>query len=411
MRKHDLRGLLPSPAMEIRTRAARRADLPDVYRVLDAAFTDAPVQLFIDQTEGDSTLKMRHVRVAEVDGRIAAHVRIFDRRIMIRGVPVRAGGLGSVASMPDARGLQLPTRLLRDAIDVMMRDGTAVSFLYTGIPAFYERLGWRVVREPQLDADAHEAAALPPKRRHRVRRIEDAAVPSLLAIYRRATASTTGAIVRTARTWHDAQQWLGEDPAGCLIAEARGRPVAYLRARSRDYGYNLLEAEHLPGHADAIPLLVARAAKRAMQLRQHLTTYAAADSPLAATLRTLPSTRETTDVRYPMMMRIVSLDALIEALLPRLIELTRANPGRSFTLGLRADGDQSLTLDVGSRSVRTRRRGSPQFTLDEDTTLDAVLGQLRASDLVRPRPPADVRRRIDALFPETALHFWNSDRI
>ena len=33
-------------------RAARRSDLPAVYRLLDSAFTDAPSRLFIDQTEG-----------------------------------------------------------------------------------------------------------------------------------------------------------------------------------------------------------------------------------------------------------------------------------------------------------------------------------------------------------------------
>jgi predicted acetyltransferase len=397
--------------MPILTRAARRADLADVYRVLDAAFTDAPLQLFVDQTEGDSTLKMRHVRVAEVDGHVSAHVRIFDRRMMIRGVPVPAGGIGSVASMPGARGLQLPTQLLRDAIDVMTRERFAVSFLYTGIPAFYERLGWRIVREPQLDSDARDAAAIAPDSRYHVRRIEDADIPALLRIYRRAISETTGAIARTQRTWRDAQQWLGEDPVGCLVAEADGGTVAYLRARSRPYGYNLLEAEHLPGHEPAIAALVARAAKRAVALNQHLTTYAAADSALAATLRSLPSTRETNDVEHPMMMRIVALDGLVEAVLPRLKDRARLHEGPAFALGLRAHGGQSLTLDVGVRSVRARRNAARPFTLDEDATLDAMLGQRRASDLARPRPPVAVRRRIDALLPETPLHFWNSDRI
>lgn len=396
--------------MSIIVRAARRSDLPAVYRVLQSAFTGTPIQLFIDQTEGDSTLRMRHIRVAEIDWRIAAHVRVFSRRMLIRGVPVRAGGIGSVASAPDARGLGLPSALLHDAIDVMARERIAVSFLYTGIPAFYERLGWRIVREPVFNANAMEVAQVPRERGYRIRRIEDEDVPALLLIYRRATAGTTGAIVRTAATWRDALRWLGEDGAGCLLAESGGRPVAYLRARSRDHDYTLLEAEHERGHEAAVAWLVAQAARRAVRLREQPWTYAPADSTLAGTLRALPSTTETTGVGYPAMMRIVSLDALTAALLPWFDGRARMHRGVPFTLGFRAPDGQSLTLAVRAAGARTSRAAAA-YQLDEAGTLDALLGQRRASDLVRPRPPAEIRSRIDALLPETPFHFWNSDRI
>ena len=391
-------------------RAARRSDLPAVSRLLDSAFTDAPIQLFIDQTEGDSTLRMRHVRVAEIDGRIAAHVRVFARSMLIRGVPLRAGGIGSVASAPDARGRGLPSALLHDAIDVMGRGNMPISFLFTGIPAFYERLGWRIVRESGFGADAREAASMPHDGAYRVRRIAPDDVQALLSMYRQATAGSTGAILRTPRTWRDAQRWLGEDRAGSLLAERAGRPVAYVRARSRDYGYHILEAEHARGHEAAIPALVMMAAQRAVVLRQDLTAFVPGDRALAASLRTLPSTHETSDVRYPTMMRIVSLDALIAALLQGFDDRARTHRGAPFALGLRAPGGQSLTLDVRAAGARTRRAAAAH-QLDEAGTLDALLGQRRASDLVRPRPPAEVRRRIDALLPETPFHFRNSDRI
>jgi predicted N-acetyltransferase YhbS len=406
------RGLvLPSRAMGIVIRAARRADLPAVYHLLDAAFTDAPVQLFIDQTEGDSTMRLRHIRVAEVDGRIAAHVRIFARRMLVRGVPVRAGGIGSVASAPDARGLGLPSALLHDALDVMARDGVAVSFLFTGIPALYERLGWRIVAQPAIEADPPDAAA-PDTGGYRVRPIAPDDLRALLSIYREATAGSTGAIVRTAGTWRDAETWLGEDPAGCLLAERDGRAAAYIRSRSREYGYHILELEHRRGHGAAVDALLATAARRAAAKRQRL--YATVPDPhsLAAAMRAMPAMVETAHMRYPTMMRIVSLDALVASLLPRLDASARsaAVDGASFTLGLRAPDGQSVTLDVTPSRVRLRRT-APRYTLDESSTLDALLGQRRASDLVRPRPPAEVRRRIDGLLPETAFHFWNSDRI
>lgn len=402
--------LLRSRPMVTIIRAGRRSDLPAVYRLLESAFTDAPIQLFIDQTEGDSTLRMRQVRVAEIDGRIAAHVRVFARHMLIRGVPLRAGGIGSVASAPDFRGLGLPSALLHDAIDLMARDKMPISFLFTGIPAFYERHGWRTVRESGFDADAGEAALMPHDGAYRIRRIAPHDLLALQSIYRRTTTGSTGAVVRSARIWRDAQRWLDEDGAGCLLAELAGHPVAYLRARSREYGYHILEAEHARGQEAAIAALVAKAAQRAIALDQDLTAFVSSDQALAIALRTLPSTREARDVRYPTMVRIVSLDALIAALLPHFDELARMHRGTPFTLGLRASDGQSLTLAVDAAGARIRRAAAA-YRLDEAGTFDALIGQRRASDLVRPRPPVEVRRRIDALLPETPFQFRNSDRI
>lgn len=391
-------------------RAARRRDLPAIYAVLERAFADAPISLFMAQTEGDSTFRYRQARVAEVDGRVLAHVRIFARRMLVRGVPVDAGGIGSVASDPDARGLGLPSALLRDAIGVMQADRTPVAFLFTGIPAFYERVGFRIIRQPAFDADARACAALPHDGGYTIRRIGDDDARALLALYRRAVAGSTGAVVRTQRTWRDAQSWLGEDPAGCLMAEWNGGAAAYIRARDREYGYNLLEAEHLPGHDAAVAALLAAVGGRAVATGHRVVTTAPAAHALAVALRSLPSTRESIDVRYPMMMRIVSLRALADALLPHLAARAGTHRGAAFTLGLRAPEGQALTLDVRGASVRIGR-GPAQYALDERATLDALLGQRRAGALLRPRAPADIHRRLDALLPETPLHFWNSDRI
>jgi hypothetical protein len=101
---------------------------------------------------------------------------------------------------------------------------------------------------------------------------------------------------------------------------------------------------------------------------------------------------------------------LIPALLPQFRAIAAQHDGAPFTLDLRAHDGQSLTLDVGARAARIRRTPA-QYQLDASGTLDAILGQRRASNLVRPRPPAAIRRRIDALLPETPFHFWNSDRI
>ena len=274
----------------MRIRAARRADLPDVYRLLKLAFPHQPRSLFERQTERDSTFRLRHLRVAEVDGRIRAVVRIFVRKMLVDGVPVRAGGIGSVAAHPDARGLGLPTALLRDAFDVMEREGMALSFLFTGIQAFYERLGYTSVHQTQYDADAAEAALLTHTGAYRVRPMRANDLPALLRIYTDATRGSTGAIVRTVQTWRDATSWLHDR---CTIADQAGAPVAYVRARERPYGYVILEAEHAFGHADALTPLLAHAGRRAQPAGLTLTAMAPPGHALAATLRSLPRLHRT----------------------------------------------------------------------------------------------------------------------
>ncbi|MEX0749455.1 MAG: GNAT family N-acetyltransferase [Dehalococcoidia bacterium] len=398
--------------MALRIRSARPGDLPQIYDVLNAAF-DTPIELFMAQTERDSTCRWRHARVAEVDGRIVAHVRVFARTMLVRGAPVRAGGIGSVATLPQHEGSGYATVLLYDAIQEMHRLGMVVAYLFTDRVSFYERVGFRVVEQPGFRVRPQEAAATPVDGIYAIRPVEPDDVASLLRIYRTATVGTSGAIVRTESIWRDAQTWLGEDHAGCVVAERAGRPVAYLRARSRPDDYQILEGEHMPGHDPAIAPLLATAGRRAKALRAPLVASVPGDHALATALRSLPSTTWSTGidhVAHPMMMRVVSLDRLLDALLPQIRDRARTHRGEPFSLTLHAPDGEQATLAVSGASVSIRRRNGA-YALDEAGTLAALLGQRRATKLVRPRPPADAARRIDSLFRQAPLHFWNSDRI
>jgi predicted N-acetyltransferase YhbS len=391
-------------------RAARTADLPAVHDLTERAFPEASRPLFVNQTEADSTFRLRHARVAIDDGRVVGYVRIFARRMLVRGVPVAAGGIGSVATHADAQHRGIATALLADAIAQMGREGMAVSFLFTGIPGFYERLGFRVVREPFFLADAAEAARPSGPSLYDVRPATDADLPRLLALYRAATAGSTGAVFRTRRTWRDAQRWLAEGDGAAFVAERHGRPAAHIRTRCRNYGHEIMELEHRHGHEDAVAPLIAAAARLAMAHGEALVTNAPDDHQLAVALATLPSTRATTDVRYPMMMRVVSLDALLRALLPWLSTRAAGHPGPPFRLRLNTI-DESAVIDVRARSVALRNGNAADIDLDANATLDALLGQRLPGRSARPRPAAPLRRRLDALFPDTPLHFWNADRI
>ncbi len=294
-------------------RAARSADLPQVFDLIETAFPEAPRALFTGQTLRDSTFRLRYARVAVIDGAIAGYVRIFARRMLVRGAPVAAGGIGSVATRPDARGNGIATALLRDAIAQMRREGMAVSFLFTGIPAFYERLGYRVVRQPEFTIARNDVLA----RAGAPARIRTAApgdLPQLASIYNSAITGATGAIARTRQTWADARHWLDERP--CLVAtDAGGRVVAYVRSRCRTFGHQLLEAECRPGAEGALRPLLAAVAAAPCGCGEVIVAWVPACHPLCTLLRSFPGATETTDVRFPMM--LLPLDPAISGVLAR----------------------------------------------------------------------------------------------
>lgn len=299
--------------MRVDIRGARASDLPAVFDLLEAAFPEASRDLFVAQTEGDSTFRLRHGRVAVLDGRVAGYVRIFRRTMLVRGEPVLAGGIGSVATHPEGRGSGIATALLRDAIEQMRREGMRVSYLFTGLPEFYERLGYRIVGQPSFEIDQREAAAATNAGTYEVRAIEDGEVPRLLAIYERGVATSTGAIVRTRRTWRDATRWLDEDAAGCFVAEHTGALVGYVRSRCRERGHQILEAECLAGHGGAIGDLLAAVARRAIEHGEPIYALVPGDHALAALLRLLPSTREWPLPTHPMMVRTLVDDPALDA--------------------------------------------------------------------------------------------------
>jgi predicted N-acetyltransferase YhbS len=391
-------------------RAVRRRELPAIYDLLERCFPEAPRSLFVQQTEHDATFRLRHGRVAEIDGRVVGYVRIFARTMLVRGVPVPAGGIGSVATHPSGRGDGIASALLRETIAAMRREDVALSFLFTGIPGFYERFGYRIVLQPSVGADAAEAAALPLPSLYSVRPLVEGDLARVLAIYRSATAATTAAIVRTRRSWRDAVSWLGEAPGDGFVAERNGVPVAYLRSRCRTYGHEIVEAEHLRNHDEAMVSLLVSVGALGASHGERLVASVPDGHTLETAMRTLQSSTRTTDVRYPMMMRVLSLESLLDAMLPHLGSRAAGHRGPSFRLGLHAPHGDGAVLDVSARSVGLRR-GDADFELDEGATLDALMGQRRASGLVRPKPDTDVARRIDALLPQAALHFWAADRI
>lgn len=397
-----------------RIRSVRRSEFPAIFDLLDLCFTTTDRTLFERQTLNDSTFRLADGVVAESpDGKPVSFVRIFRRRMLLRGIAVEAGGIGSVATHPGWRQRSLANHVLQECIRRMESRKVALSFLYTGIVEFYERLGWRVVSVPLITVLAEDAAGLPAGP-YEVRGFAPPDLPALRRIHNADIRGRTGAIVRSSRYWKDHMTWSDDAPEGFLVACRGSQPVAYLRSHGRvPVIQYVLEACAQPGENAALAALLGELGRRGQAASYKLVGgILPEDSTVAAAMAGLGSQRRLYDVRVPDMMRLVSARAALTPLLASLTAAAAATPGPTIRARI---GDAVLILE------RDRARLGEEAEAPADARLrfdpfDAVLfllGQRAAGECLSDAMGAvdAALERLDALFPPTSLHFWNADRI
>jgi GNAT superfamily N-acetyltransferase len=393
--------------------------MPAVYELLSLCFPDARPDLFRRQTEHDSTFRWRHGRVVEVDGAIASYLRIFDRRMWLRGARLRAAGIGSVATHPDYRRRGLATALLRDTLALLHREGYHLSFLGTEVAApFYEKLGWRIVRQPSHGAPAAEAAALPERPGLAIRPFAPSDLTAVARIHARATRSRTGAVARSLRYWTDHMSWIDDDPGGFLVGVSdRGSIAAFVRSRSERWASTLMVLDaHCRAGAEAClaPLLGALGRYAAGQGLKGIQASLPEGHPLADAFARLPSAGVTTDVRFPLMMRVVDLPDLLRCLAPLLGERSSAMGAPAVCLAFEEEGKRTY-LRISADGVQAAARPAGQVvSVSPGEAVTLLLGQKRIRDVLAPGadpPSEEALSALEQLLPQEHLYFCGADRI
>jgi aminoglycoside 2'-N-acetyltransferase I len=136
------------PPRMTRIRSATTAELTNeereaVRRMVFGAFSGR-----FDTHDWDHTLGGVHVLVVEDDG-VVAHGAVVPRTLMAGDRGLRTGYVEGVATRGDRRGLGLATMVMAEVGRVVER-GYELGALSdgTGIPGFYQRLGWEVWQGP-----------------------------------------------------------------------------------------------------------------------------------------------------------------------------------------------------------------------------------------------------------------------
>ena len=318
----------------------RPARPDDVDGVLDLlTHYDQPRAAFEPWYEHDPTYRPEQSWLAETNGRLVAHLRIYPRQLRLgTGATMTVAGIGNVITAKDARRQGHADRLLGAALSAAADAGYAYSLLWTHLPQLYSRHGYGEAPEEIL-----EAVTGPPSADACVRPANDADLPLVAELENRFDADRSGPAVRDLAFWRGSRHWLGDD---VLVSDRSGRVAGYIRRR--------VERDH-------VTVLELGAATDDLHLGRVLLAVAA--QPRQGRLRASlpPSLRGTLDPWQPavqdspgLMGRPLSMPALASALSsnwssrlgavrhPRDVVVPIALPGRLASLRISTEGVRAM---------------------------------------------------------------------
>ena len=215
-------------------RAAREAEIAEIAELQRLVFRpDEPdaAQRYLTYVKGDPTYTLDHSRVIFDDGRIVAHLRIWDRVLRVRGAELFAAGIGSLCTHPDYRGRGYARTLMRDSERYFLASSYDIGLLFSIIgTSFYQAQGWIPIPLPTFEFGSVSARPMPAA----VRRLDAAQdLEDVQALYEAHGLIYECAVLRDRRYWTDGPaQVRGTFPTWGAVRG--GQLAAYVTVESDD---------------------------------------------------------------------------------------------------------------------------------------------------------------------------------
>ena len=231
--------------MEIR--AAKEAELAELIDLQCLVFrpTEAEASTrFWSYIRDEPTYQLEQSRILLYEGRIVAHLRVWDRLIRVRGAQLRVGGIGSVLTHPDFRGRGYAQALMRDAEKYMRQAGYDLGMLFTiiGTP-FYAKLGWISIPLPTFSLPLDDQK-ITTSDTGRTLHTQD--LSAVMALYDIASADLTGTEVRNPGYWQSGPSgYRGLFPQ--IGVEHNGQLTGYLNCTNEGTDLEIHEICFAPG--------------------------------------------------------------------------------------------------------------------------------------------------------------------
>jgi len=216
---------------DLEHRTLRADEREPFLDLVQAAFGER--ELFARYLDAQDLVGPDDTLVAVSDGRLAASVQIFDKRIRLGREVVGLGGIGSVATHPDFERRGIATQVLQRAIDEMIRRGHALSLLFTDRISFYERLAWASIPQAawsiRRSRNAPTSSSSPSRSRSRSRAFEADDLPRIERIYDYYNLHRSGPAVRDRDYWDEQLRYAGNPDEDFRVATRGEKIVAYAR--------------------------------------------------------------------------------------------------------------------------------------------------------------------------------------
>lgn len=314
----------------------RTATDADVEPILDLlTHYDLPRSHFEPLYYEDPGFRPEQSLVAEADGALVAHVRLFPRTLRIGEARLPVLGVGNVVTAREWRERGHLRRFLSRVLHRAEREPYAFALLWTYLPQIYARQGFETMTVPTTsvvvphadggieglggsEGDGSGGVGGPVS----VSVFGESDLPEVEAFADRCAAGLSGTTVRDHTYWRGQLRWLEEDPAGFLVArDSGGGVIGYVRSVRADGQTEVLELGVRPDDAGTARALLAAAGHG---------TGGALRGFLPRSQRELLADRfavEVADTPGPMV-RLLNPDALAEAL-SGLLPVRLADQGRS----------------------------------------------------------------------------------
>jgi len=262
------------------------ADHEAVYQALLHVFHGPDRDAFLGAL-GDPAYRPDQRLLVKVDGRIASHVHLTERRVRYGSALMALNGVMWVGTLPEYRGLGFAQNLMRLADDRARETGAVVQALTTGMPQFYRPLGWGVCgrqcvgislsRNLPATGDGLVETKGGPWHVRPWRQVE---LNDLMGLYDHQYAATTGSVVRTEDYW----RWMiGRRYAHVIWVACQGDSV---RGYAFVKDHKILEIAFHPAHPQALRALLGRVRAEALERAYpEVIVHAPADHPVMDVLR------------------------------------------------------------------------------------------------------------------------------
>jgi ribosomal protein S18 acetylase RimI-like enzyme len=262
------------------------ADQEAVYQTLLHVFHGPDRESFLGAL-ADPNFKPDQRLLVKIDGRVASHVQLTERRVRYGSVSLPLNGVMWVGTLPEYRGLGFAQNLMRLADARAKETGVALQALTTGMPQFYRPLGWGVCgrqsigqalsRNLPASGDGLVEAKGGPWQVRPWRQVE---LNDLMGLYNQQYATTTGSVDRSEDYW----RWIiGRRYAHVIWVACQGETV---RGYAFVKDHKILEIATDPAYPQALSAILGRVRAEALERAYpEVIVYAPGDHPVLEAFR------------------------------------------------------------------------------------------------------------------------------